>query len=51
MPNSNITMEQNKLTLDINKLSQHGSFIDLYDKIVTMDDYYDYVKIFSEELD
>ena len=49
--NSNITMEKNKLTLDINKLSQHGSFIDLYDKIVTRDDYYDYVKIFSEELD
>lgn len=48
--NSNIRMEINKLPLDINKLSQHGSCIDLYDKIVTRGDYYDYVKKFLEEL-
>ena len=48
--NSNVRMEMNKLPLDINKLSQHGSFIDLYEKIVTREDFYDYVKMFLEEL-
>ena len=48
--NSNIRMEKDKIRLDINKLSQHGSCMDLYEKIVTREDYYDYVKMFLEEL-
>lgn len=48
--NNNIRMGKDKIRLDVNKLSQHGSFTDLYEKIVTREDFYDYVKMFLEEL-